>query len=212
MVQFALEAFDWMAAMSLNNSRAQFLATKADYERFVRQPFVELLIALSHTFGGTPTVFRPNRDVRFSSDKSPYKTNVSGYLQGAESMYYLDLSLDGFMAATGYYQMAKDQLQKYRLALTSDDGEALGVELREIMTRIGAQGEGLKSTPRGIPRDHPNADLLRFTSLTCAATLAQDAVFQADLAAFASELWTRARPLNAWLDRRVGPSAEAWGQ
>ena len=197
--------------MSLNNSRDQFLELKSQYETTVREPFIELLTALSAEFGGKPKVFRPNRDVRFSTDKRPYKTNVSGYLEGSDAMCYLDLSLDGFMAATGYYQMAKDQLVKYRSALTFDEGVELGVELRAIIAATDAKGEGLKTVPRGIPKDHLNADLLGFTSLTCSSTMPVDDFLGSDAMGFAREVWHRAAPLNVWLKEHVGPSSEGWG-
>jgi uncharacterized protein (TIGR02453 family) len=204
MQRFTQATFDWMAAIALNNSREQFLATKAQYEGSVKAPFVELLAELSKSFGGTPKVFRPNRDIRFSTDKRPYKTNISGFLEGAESAGYVELSMDGLMAATGYYQMTKDQLERFRAALTSEDSASLGAELRELMHRIGARGDGLKTVPRGIAKDHPNADLLGFTSITYAATLPPEQVVEADVRAFVEQAWTRARPLNQWLDERVG--------
>ena len=210
MISFRQEAFDWMAAISLNNSREQFVSSKSEYEEFVREPFTRLLGELSNEFGGAPKIFRPNRDVRFSADKNPYKTNISGFLEGAESTFYLDLSLEGLMAATGFYQMAKDQLVRSRAVLSGEDSLGLGNELREIIESTGAKGDGLKTVPRGIPRDHPNADLLRYTSLTCSATVLADAVIGSNLVPFASEIWNRARPLNQWLDHHVGPSLESW--
>ena len=114
------------------------------------------------------------------------------------------------MAATGFYQMAKDQLVRYRAVLSGEDSLGLGNELREIIESTGAKGDGLKTVPRGIPRDHPNADLLRYTSLTCSATVLADAVIGSNLVPFASEIWNRARPLNQWLDHHVGPSLESW--
>jgi hypothetical protein len=211
MNSFSEATFDWMAAMSLDNSRAQFLATKMQYEECVRQPFIELLNGLTKDFGGTVKVFRPNRDVRFSANKQPYKTNVSGYLSDAGATYYLDLSLDGLMAATGYYQMAKDQLARYRAVLTSDDFVGTGNNLRELFSLTAAEGEGLKTVPRGVPRDPPNADLLRLTSITCSATLPAENVLGADLPGFVTRVWKRAEPLNNWLAVNVGPSQlESW--
>lgn len=196
--------------MSLDNSKQQFTALAPQYQESVRQPFTDLLAELSATFDGTPKVFRPNRDVRFSHDKRPYKTNVSGYLEGADSMLYLDLSTDGLMAATGFYQMAKDQLMKYRAALSATGSDAVADELREIMKQHGANGEGLKTVPRGVAKDHPNADLLRYTSITFSATLPADQVVEADVLEFATKTWNQGMPLNRWLSKHVGPSNEAW--
>ena len=210
MAKFSQTTFDWMAAISLNNSREAFLNLKPQYEESVKLPFVELLTGLSAKFGGTPKVFRPNRDIRFSADKRPYKTNISGFLDGAEFSYYLDLSMDGMMAATGYYQMAKDQLDRYRTALTSDMGEELGEELRSIIAKTNASGEGLKTVPRGIPKDHVNADLLRFTSITCSSILIPERVIDSSVQDFAAQLWNQSADLNRWLFTHVGPSQEVW--
>jgi len=208
MDRFSQSTFDRMAAISLSNSREQFLATKAQYETSVKAPFVELLAELAKTFGGTPKVFRPNRDIRFSTDKRPYKTNITGFLEGAESAGYVELSMDGLMAATGYYQMAKDQLGRFRAALTSDESVSLGAELRDLMEITGATGEGLKTVPRGVPKDHLNADLLRLTSITYSATLPPELVMGGDFREFVEQAWTRAMPLNRWLNEHVGPSLE----
>ena len=72
-------------------------------------------------------VFRPNRDVGSASDKSPYKASQGAVTEGeGGEFYYLQISADGLYAASGYYQMASDQLGRFRQAM---DGEATGAEL-----------------------------------------------------------------------------------
>ena len=213
---FSSAAFDWLIGIGLDNSRDWFQAHRAVYDESVRAPFTALLERLAEEFGGTPKIFRPNRDVRFSADKSPYKTNVSGYLAGGTT-YYLDLSADGLMAATGYYQMAKDQLGLYRAALATDD-EALanGEALRTIVEALSArgapvEGDALKVAPRGIESDHPNLDLLKRKSLTISATLPFEDLDDGErVLDHARTLWKAGEGLNAWLDAKVGPSTLAW--
>lgn len=104
----------------------------------------ELLAELAPEFG-EGKIFRPYRDVRFSGDKSPYKTAIAATLAGGG---YVQFSADGLAAGCGMYTMAPDQLERYRRA---------GIEV---------SGHGtLKSAPRGFPKDHPRIELLRHKGL-----------------------------------------------
>ena len=205
----------WLAGITDCNTKEFFAAHKAQYLEDVRQPFELLLAQLAEEFGGTPFVFRPNRDVRFSPDKSPYKTNIAGYLAdrpGTASASYVELSAAGLMAATGYHQMAADQLERYRSTLLSEDGHARGLELRRLLadvehTDCTIGGELLKTAPRGVDRDDENIDLLRYKSLTVSANLPVEGVGElAQAVAFVSATWHAGQLMSAWLDRYVGKS------
>ena len=76
----------------------------------------ELLEELAPEFGD-PKIFRPYRDVRFSKDKSPYKTSISAVIGDG----YIQLSAQGLAAGSGMYMMAPDQLDRYRQAAASDE-------------------------------------------------------------------------------------------
>ena len=71
-----MTAIDFFDGLEEDNSREYWLANKAVYDRDVKSPMEELLAELADEFGGSK-IFRPNRDVRFSSDKSPYKTTIA---------------------------------------------------------------------------------------------------------------------------------------
>ncbi|GJF06552.1 hypothetical protein PSD17_54990 [Pseudonocardia sp. D17] len=94
----AVEFYDGLLA---DNSKAYWTDQRAVYESDVREPMLALLAALEPEFGGPGKVFRPYRDVRFSADKTPYKTHCGGYTPP----YYVQLSADGLMVAAGYYRM-----------------------------------------------------------------------------------------------------------
>ena len=170
---------------------------------------------LAKEFGGNPYIFRPNRDVRFSHDKRPYKTSVSGYLADRPKMAsatYLECSAQGLFAATGYYQMASDQLECYRSALISSQASIIGKELQQILDDLNSAGvevggERLKTSPRGVPRDAENSDLLKYKSLVISGTLsiekAQDTRKALD---FVAKMLRLGEPLGAWLDHYVGAS------
>jgi uncharacterized protein (TIGR02453 family) len=198
-------AVAWFEGLERDNSKTYFDATRATFLSDVREPFEDLLDDLSLEFGGRPSVRRQNRDIRFSADKSPYKTRTYGWLEGAGRALYAEVSARGLYAGSGYWRMANDQLERYR--------SAVGDELRGLMDD--ARGAGLelsppdlKVTPRGFPRDHEHADLLRYKSVLGGRRLAPGEAFRSRAALdFAAATWRAAGPLNDWLDAHVGPSA-----
>jgi uncharacterized protein (TIGR02453 family) len=202
---FGDEAVAWFEGLERDNSKAYFDATRATFLSDVREPFEDLLDGLSLEFGGRPSVRRQNRDIRFSPDKSPYKTRTYGWLEGAGRAFYAEVSARGLYAGSGYWRMANDQLERYRAVVSG--------ELRALMED--ARGAGLelappdlKVTPRGFPRDHEHADLLRYKSVLGGRRLPPGEEFLSRAALeFAAATWRAAGPLNDWLDAHVGPSA-----
>jgi uncharacterized protein (TIGR02453 family) len=198
------EAIAWFEGLAADNSRAWFQANRDSYERCVRAPLEALLAELEPSFG-QGKVFRPNRDVRFSTDKSPYKTWTAAVVGG----YCLQLSADGLLVGAGYHHMAADQLERYRAAAGAEasGGELAG--LVETLERDGTElgGEQLRSAPRGWPRDHPRIRLLRHNGLTAYRSWPPAPWLQTAAARDRVEsAWRGFRPLLAWLDREVGPS------
>ena len=213
---FTNETIAWFTGLELNNSRAYFAAHREVYERTVRQPLLDLLTDLSEEFGGEVKLFRQNRDTRFSADKSPYKTNAYGLLldrPDTAAALYLAVSADGIQTATGYYDMAKDQLARFRHAVaTGDDALKTGTELRTILDKLRVdglevEGAALTGMPRGIAKDAPNADLARYRSLTAGGYLPPERMAATDIARWVGDIWRAAAPMNAWLDRHTGKSA-----
>ena len=210
---FAREVFEWFAGLERDNSKAYFTATREHYERDVSGGLEAMLDELSEEFGGESRVFRQQRDLRFTADKSPYKTRTYGVLQGAPASgagLYAELSSRGLYAGTGYYQMARDQLGRFRDAVLDDRTGPRLVEASAAATDAGLEleGESLRSTPRGYPRDHPRIELLRRKALIAGRRAAPGARGIARDAALdhVGGTWRAAGPLNAWLDEHVGPS------
>ncbi|HEU0317423.1 MAG TPA: DUF2461 family protein, partial [Solirubrobacteraceae bacterium] len=77
---FPPEAFAWFAGLEADNSKAWFTAHRETYDRAVRGALEALLDDLAGELGGEVRMFRQNRDVRFSADKSPYKTTTYGVI------------------------------------------------------------------------------------------------------------------------------------
>jgi uncharacterized protein (TIGR02453 family) len=197
----ALEFFDGLAA---DNSKAYWERHKAEYETLVRAPMEALVEELSPKGGGR--IFRPYRDVRFSKDKSPYKTNIAAMVDDG----YVQLTAEGLGAGAGMWEMASDQIERYREAV---DRGASGKKLERIVGDIrGAgilvSGHGeLKTIPRGYAKDHPRAELLRYKGLTAwrdwepapwlGTARAKDRLM---------EFFSTTRPMRRWLDTNVGGS------
>ncbi|MHB8463404.1 MAG: DUF2461 domain-containing protein [Acidimicrobiales bacterium] len=201
-----VEAIEFYEGLEADNSKAYWQEHKAIYEHAVKAPMEALLADLAGEFG-EPKVFRPNRDVRFSADKSPYKTAIAAVLSGGG---YIQLSSSGLGVGTGMYVMASDQLDRFRQAI--DDDKA-GAELTRIVAAARKRAieisahEALKTAPKGYPKDHPRAELLRLKGLI--AWRQWDVAPWFDTAAAKTKIaqfLRSARPINDWLETNVGPS------
>ncbi len=203
------EAVAFYAGLEADNSKAYFTATKAVYDGAVRAPMLALAESVAAEFGPLH-LFRPNRDVRFSADKSPYKTQQGAVTEGeGGAVYYVAISAEGLFAATGYHQMASDQLERFRAAVAD---ETAGAELVAVVAGVERRGysvggEALKTAPRGWPRDHPRVRFLRHKGLTIGRTFAPEPwLHTARARDRIVRVWRDGAPLNAWLDAHVGAS------
>ena len=159
------QALDFYDGLAADNSKAYWTEHKAVYEETILRPMTELTEELAEEFG-EPKIFRPYRDVRFSRDKSPYKTHIGAVIGGTG---YIQLSAEGLGAGAGFWQLAPGDLARYREAVASDGP---GAELEKLIAEIEKAGvtvhghDALKSAPRGYPADHPRITLLRYKGLT----------------------------------------------
>lgn len=212
---FAPAAFAWFAGLEADNSRQWFSAQRAVYDQEVRGPLSALLEQLAEEQGGSVRLARQHRDTRFSSDKSPYKTRAYGLIvdrHDSVASLYLELSSAGLFAGSGYHGFAADQLARFRDAVA---GETAGPALEQTLDAVEAAGveifgQALKTAPRGFPRDHPRAALLRHKSLIAGRRLVPSAAgaITAEAASdHARSTWSAIAPMNAWLDAHVGATA-----
>src|SRR5581483_10198435 len=163
----------------------------------------DLLDELAGEIGGEVKVFRQHRDIRFSKDKSPYKTRTYGVIHSGVALY-AEISAGGLFAAAGHWRMAPEQLDRYRAAVLDDGaGEALAAAVASSPLEVFAPD--LKTAPRGYPRDHPRVALLRHKNLIAGARMPPGPELQTR-AAFehVAGTWERARPITAWLEEHVG--------
>ncbi|WP_438853293.1 DUF2461 domain-containing protein [Agromyces sp. M3QZ16-3] len=199
---FEPEAFAFYAALEADNSRDWWQAHRADYERFVRMP-LERLATVAEARYGRAKVFRPNRDVRFSADKSPYKLN-GAMTAGRVGGVYVSISVEGLHAGGGLYEPSRDQLQRAREAIAADGPAAAALdEIVHSLEESGLElaGPFLKTAPRGFDRDHPRIRLLRLTHFAGLATLPPGATM-ADL----DRVWLAVEPLLDWVAAHAEPA------
>ena len=167
-------------ALAKHQDRDWFAAHRDEYDEGWLAPMKALLAAvrakLAPKYGreeiAEPKVFRIHRDVRFSKDKSPYKTHIGGYLgveggnagpSGAAALY-VHVGADEVFVGAGQYMMDGDQLKRFRAAVDDPKRGAELAKLLAALTRSGFSVESYEETqrvPRGFDPDHPRADLLR---------------------------------------------------
>jgi uncharacterized protein (DUF2461 family) len=178
---FAPAAFDWFAQLAADNSRAFFSATRDVWAAHVRDPLTGLLGELAAHYGGQVRLFRQHRDARLArAATGPIKETAYGVITGragTEAGLYVELSARGLFAGTGAYQLAADQLRRYRDAVLPDaTGAPLAAEV-DRLARAGyvVLGDALQGVPRGVPRDHARAGLLGRKELLVGRWLAPSA-------------------------------------
>jgi uncharacterized protein (TIGR02453 family) len=200
------EAIGFFEHLEAENTKTFWLANKHVYDTEVLAPMQALLADLAGEFGQAK-LFRPYRDVRFSADKSPYKTTIAAEIERAG---YLQFSADGLAAGAGGYQLAADQLERYRQAVADDE---TGPELERIVAKLATNGsqvtarEQLKTAPRGYAKDHPRIDLLRHKGIIAWREFPPADWLGSPKAPKALATFFRSTaPLKAWLATNVGDS------
>jgi len=204
------EALEFYEGLAADNSKSYWLAHKDVYDECVLAPMRELVAELEAE-PGESKIFRPYRDVRFSKDKSPYKTEIAASFRDG----YVRLSADGLGAGRGMHEMAADQLDRYRGAVAAGHaGEALAKIVAALREQdIGVQGhDSLKKVPRGYPADHPRAELLRQKGLYAWKQWPVEPWLGTPAARTkVTGFLASVEPLGDWLAEYVGPSALAVG-
>lgn len=206
---FPAEAFAFYEGLEADNSKTYWTAHKDVYDTCVRGPMTDLAAELAPLVRAEPKVFRPHRDVRFSKDKSPYKTHQGAFFEVASGIgYYVHVDAGGLFTAAGFYAHSRGQTARFREAV---DAPATGTELEKIvrtLTRHGFDrgGDRVKTRPRGCPPDHPRLELMRHEALT-AGRRHQAGPELEGRAAFdlVRTDWRRLRPLVDWVETNVGP-------
>ena len=179
---FSESTFQCLEELELNNNRDWFVENKKRLEQEVRGPFASLLETLSDLLsenglplhGGPKTMFRMNRDVRFSNDKSPYKTFVSGLLTRtgtkdiSTGLIYIHLDSSGGFVVSGLYQPPTERLYELRTSMIEKQSE-FSATLNSLR-RAGLEldpTDATKNMPRGFSEysDHEHSESLKLKNI-----------------------------------------------
>ena len=209
MVSITSDNFEFLKELGLNNNREWFTENKKRYEANLKNivVFADALLAKmnEHDVLETPTgkksLFRIYRDVRFSKDKSPYKTHWSGSFRRATQLrrggYYFHIQPgnQSFIGG-GFWEPNKEDLQRIREEIAADPSE-----MRQILSNpnfiktFGAlQGEQLKTAPKGFDKEHPAIDLLRYKQFIFSRNFTDKEVLQPNFLEQANQTFQHMRP------------------
>lgn len=228
MTPFRPDALAFLRALARHNDREWFTANRARYELSLRAPMTELieeldvrLATIAPEIVGVPrrSLFRIHRDVRFSADKSPYKTNAGcwfyhqdagrGVGQDGEggAGYYFHLEPAGCFVAAGIWMPGAAALAKLRSAIADDPvGFARIVRAPAFRRRYGRLSEEARLTrlPRGYAPGHPAEEWLRYKSFTVSRPLSPAVVLSARLPSILASDFRALRPFVRWLNGALG--------
>lgn len=210
---FPAEGLRFLRDLEKNNDRSWFAPRKDIYQQRVLEPLQALIADATASLhkakiplGGDPkrSVFRIYRDVRFSSDKSPYKTNAGAYLTREDGLglpggLYIHIQLKHSFMAAGFYQIDKALLTRWRTAMAANP-KAFETMLRALKRgdlQLSEQEDALKRMPRGFEpyADTPIAKYFRLGSFITSQTLSDEDVMSARLVGGIVSLAKRAKPL-----------------
>jgi uncharacterized protein (TIGR02453 family) len=210
---------DYLGDLRQNNNKQWFEANRERYQ-MARTAFEDLIAELIMRFesvddlhGTTPKdcMFRINRDVRFSKDKSPYNTHMSAVLaQGGRKSqsrsYYLQIAPGDSMVAGGLHSPTSQALEKVRRRIAED-----AAPLRKILAAPGfvkyfgtLQGDTLKTAPSGYDKANPNIDLLRHKQFMAVHHLDDQAVAANDLIKHIIDVCGAMKPFVSYLQDNIG--------
>lgn len=198
----------FLTELAKDNSRAWFQTHKHRYDQDLKRPAEMVISQMTRWFEQRGEqvrgkLFRPQRDVRFTEDKSPYHVHLHMLWSRPDGRcWFFGLSPDYLTAGAGVMAFDKPGLELYRAALTDPDVAPLQDILTEGQWRL--DPPELKRVPGGFPADHPNADLLRRKGLV----VWDDTALQPDTADPCSALercFARMQPLQDWLKTALTP-------
>ncbi len=187
---FPPQTLEFLRGLGENNDKAWFTAHRADYETHYLEPAKAFVAALGDRLAGIApeiqalpkingSIFRINRDVRFSKDKRPYKDHIDLWFWEGEdrkqgsSGFFFRLRHDRVLLGAGMHGFPKEHLVRFRDAVDDDTSGAALATVGKTLARadIALEGQSYKRVPRGYDADHVRADLLRHGALHAGVTL-----------------------------------------
>jgi len=203
---------EWM-----DENKPTYQAVRKNFSKFVTE-LIEKITVFDPSITGLlakDCIFRINRDIRFSKDKSPYKTNMGAFIaQGGKKTkgagYYVHLQPGNCFLGGGIYMPQAAELAKIRQEIDYN-----AHQLKEILddktfksTFGELQGDQLKTAPKGYPKDHEHIDLLRFKSFTVFTKFADSEAKQHEFVDWLAGQFKIMQPLNIFLSTAVAEIEE----
>jgi uncharacterized protein (TIGR02453 family) len=225
---FRPAARTFLRGLRRNNDREWFLANRERYEAEVRGPMAALveeldvrLAELAPEIVGNPkrSMFRIHRDVRFSNDKSPYKTNaacwfyhmdagrgVGGEAAHGGAGFYFDIDPDESWVGGGTWMPPRPTLARLRERIDEEHESLVEILGAPALKPFGGLSREAMLTrmPRGYDADHPAAELLRHQSFTMGRQVRDADLYSARLADVVAREFARLVPLVRWLNGALG--------
>ena len=210
---------DFLSQLDDNNDRQWFEQNRVAYQTAKAQfeSLVDRVIAALQAIEdlgditAKDCVMRIHRDVRFSKDKSPYRTNMAaaiaaGGKKSPRMPYYLHIAPhnQSFLAG-GLYMPTSEQLTRFRAIIDHDAKSFKALLKRQTFKQLFGElsGEKLKTAPQGYTRDHKEIELLRLKQVVATHPLSDEAVLAVTLPAQIVETFTGLKPLLDYLNDRV---------
>lgn len=215
---FPLEGINFFKRLKRNNNRTWFEAHRNEYETCVKSPMQSLITALQPYFSQFApeydlnpkrAIFRIYRDVRFSSDKTPYKTHVAAHfvLRGKPkgfvgSGYYLEINPDELYVGGGIYIPESEQLKKIRKKIADDGKTFLSIVEDRHFKKLFApfDWEKLQRIPKGFEEDHPMAEWLKYKQFFVGVTWPVDKCLKASFVQNVAQTCKDLTPLVLFLN------------
>lgn len=200
--------FDFLNDLKKNNNRDWFQENKPKFVKENEQ-FISFADALLSEFSkhdnietptGKKSVFRIYRDIRFSKDKTPYKTHFSGSFKRATKQlrggYYFHIEPNNSFIGGGFWGPNPKDLLRIRKEIATDASELRAIISSStfIDTFGELKGDKLKSAPRGFDKNHPDLDLLQFKQFVVSKKLANKEVLNSDFHIKVVEIFNNMRP------------------
>lgn len=211
---------DFFQGLAQNNTKEWFDANRKTYEKEVKKPYevlVDYLISeLSKTdaditMTAKQSIFRINRDIRFSNDKTPYKTHMASGITAAGRKsempgHYLAIGASGAQVGGGAYWMEKERLELVRSELAAEPEEIATIinDPAFVKTFGSVKGERNKVLPAQFKEAAQEVDLIYHKNFYYMTESSLDLALDPDLPARVLEMWSAGRPLNAFLRRAMG--------
>jgi uncharacterized protein (TIGR02453 family) len=197
---------DWF-----NQNRKRYEAAKLNYETFV-QEVINSITTFDPIFKGLEAkscTFRINRDIRFSTDKSVYKTHMGAFIvRGGKKNgdkytgYYVHVEPGNSFIAGGAHIPPAGGLKAIREKIDERGGEFLKIiNNKDFVRYFGAiEGEKLKTSPKGFPKDHPHVELLKFKSYLAEKSFTDEEITSVESLAGIVKGFRTMKPFNDFLN------------